>query len=368
MAELKRALRKGGSHSPPWRGICSPQRRWALGFSTVILAWTVLLFPPRVCAGATFEAVRTASRLRCGVIATPEDWNKSDLHGPLTALDQEICKAVAVAVNGPKAALEVISFATEPEAEEGLARSRVDLVVGVSPEATAMWHWGIAFGPPIFYDGQGLLVRGDAPIASLADLAGHKVCVIEGTDNEKVLLARTVARGIAINPLPFQEEGEMDDGLAVRHCDAVSAYLSRLAQLKASYPKQLEHDRVLSEVLTLAPVAPAYRRDDPQWTMIVDWTVYSLIQAEASGVTHGNVDAMKASEDPQIQRLLGVDWATSRALGLPARDWAAQVIAVVGNYGEIYERTVGLQSPLRMPRGLNALWLNGGLLHPLPVQ
>ncbi|HXY96644.1 MAG TPA: transporter substrate-binding domain-containing protein [Steroidobacteraceae bacterium] len=312
--------------------------------------------------------MHAASKLRCGVISTPEDWNKSDLHGPLTALDREICKAVAVAVNGPKSGLDIREYATELEAEEALSKSAVELVVGVTPEATAMWHWNISFGPPVFYDGQGFLVRGDAPVAALADLAGCKVCVIEGTDNEKILLARTVARGIAINPLPFQEEGEMDDGLVVRHCDAVSAYLSRLAQLKVTYAKQLGHDNILPEVITLAPVAPAYRRGDPQWAMIVDWTVYALIQAEASGVRQSNVEAEKASDDPVIQRLLGVDWATSRALGLPAKDWAAQVIATVGNYGEIYDRTVGSGSPLKMPRGLNALWLNGGLIHPLPVQ
>ena len=113
-------------------------------------------------------------------------------------------------------------------------------------------------------------------------------------------------------------------------------------------------------------MAPAYRRDDPQWALIVDWTVHALVQAEASGVTQANVGAQRSSEDPVVQRLLGVDFATSRALGLPARDWAAQVIAAVGNYGEIYERTV--TATLRLPRGLNALWLNGGLMRPLPVQ
>ena len=323
-------------------------------FKTFLVGLGVVVCANTAVGQPTLDRVRAAGQVSCGIVATPEDWNKTDLHGPLTALDAEICKAVAVAVLGPKAKLDV--------------KGVVDLVVGVSPDATSMWHWNIAFGPPVFYDGQGFLVRGDAPARSTADLAGLKVCVVEGTDNEKVLLARTVARGIAINPLPFQEEGEMDDGLAVRHCDAVSAYLSRLAQLKQAYPKQLSHDHVLPDLLTLSPVAPAYRRDDPQWSMIVDWTIHSLIQAEASGVTKANVAAQRASEDPVVQRLLGVDWATSRALGLPAKDWSAQVIAAVGNYGEIFNRTVGQGSPLQMPRGLNALWFNGGLMHPLPVQ
>jgi len=335
---------------------------------SLLLACVAVVWVGPAFGQTTVDRVRAAKTLRCGVVVTPEDWNKTDLHGPLGPLDIEICKAVAVAVLGVGAKLDVKPYASELEAEEGLSKAIVDLSVGVTPDATSMWHWKIAFGPPVFYDGQGFLVRGDAHIASLANLAGMRICFIEETDNEKILLARTVARGIAIIPMPFQEEGEMDDGLAVRHCDAVSAYLSRLAQLKLAYPKQLGHDKILPDLLTLSPVAPAYRRGDAQWAMIVDWTIYSLIQAEASGVTQANVAAQHASEDPVVQRLLGVDWATSRALGLPAKDWAAQVVAVVGNYGEIYNRTVGPDSPLKMPRGLNALWLNGGLMLPLPVQ
>jgi general L-amino acid transport system substrate-binding protein len=317
-------------------------------------------------AQATVGKIRAAGQMSCGIVATPEDWNKTDLHGPVEALDAELCKAVGIAVLGANAKLDIRAFDSELEAEEALSKGAIDLAMGVSPDATSMWHWHIAFGPTIFYDAQAILLRGDSSAQSINQLGGYKVCVVEGTDNEKVLLSRTVARGIAVNVLPFQEEGEMDDGLAVRHCDAVSAYLTRLAQLQLTYPKQLSHDRILPDMLTLSPVAPAYRRDDPQWTMIVDWTVHALVQAEASGVTRANVGTQRANEDPIVQRLIGIDWATSRALGLPAKDWAAQVIAGVGNYGEIFERTIA--GPLHMPRGLNALWLNGGLMHPLPVQ
>lgn len=317
---------------------------------------------------ATVAKVRAAGQVSCGIIATPEDWNKTDLHGPLTSFDAEFCKAVGVAVLGPRAKVDLKAFDSELQSEEALSKGAVDLVIGVSPDATSMWHWNIAFGPNIFYDAQAILVRGDSSAKSIRDLAGMKVCVVEGTDNEKILLARTVARGIAINALPFQEEGEMDDGLAVRHCDAVSAYLSRLAALQHNYPKQLAHDRILPDLLTLSPIAPAYRRDDAQWSMIVDWTVHALVQAEESGITQANVGKQRGNEDPVVQRLLGVDWATSRALDLPAKDWAAQVIGAVGNYGEIFNRTVGLASSLQMPRGLNALWTSGGLMHAQPVQ
>src|SRR3981081_713777 len=148
----------------------------------------------------TLERVLATGTLRCGIVATPEDWNKIDLHGALGPLDIEICRAVSAAVLGERATVDLKPFPSELEAEQALSESKVDLIVGVSPEATAMWHWNISFGPPVFYDAQGILVRHDAPVSSIADLAGVRVCVIEGTDNEKILLARTVARGIAINP------------------------------------------------------------------------------------------------------------------------------------------------------------------------
>jgi len=329
---------------------------------------TAMTAAPAMADSPTLNAVRAAGKLKCGVVSTPEDWNKADLHGTLTPLGIEMCKAVSVSALGARAQAAIVSYPSELEAEEGLHNGDVDVVMGVSIEATAMWHWSIAFGPPIFYDAQGILVRKDAAAGSLAELAGARVCYINGTDNEGILQARTIGKGIAINPMPFQEEGEMDDGLAVRHCDAISAMISRLAQIKAAYGRQIGQDKILPDTLTLSPVGPAYRQGDPQWGMIVDWTIHSLVQAEASGVTQANVEAQKASEDVVVQRLLGIDWATSRALGLDAHDWAARVIAVVGNYGEIYERTLGSQSPLQLPRGLNRLWLNGGLMHPLPVQ
>jgi general L-amino acid transport system substrate-binding protein len=327
---------------------------------------------PANSAESTVTKIRHAGRLRCGVVATPEDWNKTDLHGPLAALDVEICRAIAVAVLGPggKTGAQVESpvFPDELTAEEALGKGGVDVLVGVTPDATSRWHWNIAFGPAIFYDGQGFLVRKDLAASSMKDLAHHTVCVVEGTDNEKELAARAKATGVALQPFDFQEEGEMDDAVATRRCDAVSAYVSHLAELRRTYATQLSKDTLLPDMLTLAPVAPAYRQDDAQWAMIVDWTIYALIQAEASGVTRANVATQRSSEDPVVQRLLGGDWSASRALGLTAKDWAAQVIAEAGNYGEIYDRTVGMGGTLGLPRGVNALWTNGGLMHPLPVQ
>lgn len=161
----------------------------------------------------------------------------------------------------------------------------------------------------------------------------------------------------------------MEDGLSARHCDAIAAYVTHLAIERAGYPKTLAHDRILDDWLTIDPMATATRGDDEQWSAIVDWTVYALIQADQSGITQANVgQALKrpGAEDPQVQRLMGTDCAAARALGLSDHGWAAKVIGVVGTYGEIYDRTVG--HPDALPRGRNALWSVGGLLVPMPVQ
>jgi general L-amino acid transport system substrate-binding protein len=318
-----------------------------------------------VAAGATLRQIQAAGDLHCGVVVAREDWNKVDLHGDLSSLNSEICKAVGIAALGTHAKIEITAFNSELEAEQGLSRSRVDLVVGVTPSASASAHWQIAFGPPVFYDGLTALVQPGLASMSLKDLAGQKICVIDGTENDRVLEARADAGALKMRVSTWQEEGEMDDAMATHWCSAVGAYATRLAPLRQQY-RQLVNARILPGLFTLSPVAPAYRRADAQWGLLVDGTIYTLIQAEASGVTRANVATQKTSEDPVVQRLLGIDWVTSQSLGLTNKDWAATVISAVGNYGEIYQRTIG--ASLQLPRGVNALWTDGGLMHALPIQ
>ena len=318
-------------------------------------------------AGATLDAIRHAGTIGCGVVTEIPEYNKQDRHGGLAALDLEICKAIAVAALGDAAQMKPSSFPVEREALLALQKGEVDVVVGVTPSASAVWAYGVQFGPPVFYDGQGIMVHRESGIHTLADLAKRDICFIDDTDTQAVLDAALRSHGIAYSPFPFQEEGEMDAALVVGRCGSMSADLSHLAEKRASFQGRADEFVLLAETFTLDPVAPAYRQGDAQWGAIVDWTVHALVQAEASGVTQANVAAMHDSADPAVQRLLGIDFAAGRALGLE-HDWAARMIAAVGNYGEIYDRTAGEGSPLRLPRGLNALWTRGGLMHPLPVR
>ena len=340
-----------------WNGLLAAA---LLGLATYAGAET-----PPAAAGATLRQIQAAGELHCGVVVAREDWNKVDLHGDLSSFNSEICKAVGIAALGTRAKIEITTFNSELEAEQGLSRSRVDLVVGVTPSASASAHWQIAFGPPVFYDGLAVLVQPELAAMSLKDLAGRKICVIDGTENDRVLQARADAGALKMRVSTWQEEGEMDDAMATHWCSAVGAYVTRLVPLRQQY-RQLVNARILPDLFTLSPVAPAYRRDDAQWGLLVDWTIYALIQAEASGVTRANVAAQKTNEDPVVQRLLGIDWVTSQALGLTNKDWTATVISAVGNYGEIYQRTVG--ASFQLPRGVNALWTDGGLMHALPIQ
>jgi len=322
---------------------------------------------PEAKAGATLDRVRGAGTLACGVVTEIPEYNKDDLHGGLDGLGVEICKAVAVAALGDAAKMQPKPFPIEHEAMLALQKGEIDVLIGATPSASGVWAYDAQFGPPVFYDAQGVMVDRRAGIATLADLAHRLVCYIDGTDTAVVLDSALRARGIAYAPFPFQEEGEMDAALVVGHCDAMSADLSRLAGKRAAFHARAADFVLLPETLTLEPVAPAYRQGDAQWAAIVDWTVHALVQAEASGVTQSNVAGLHDIDDPTVQRLLGIDFAAGRALGLE-HDWAARTIAAVGNYGEIYDRTVGQDAPMRLPRGLNALWTSGGLMHPLPVR
>jgi general L-amino acid transport system substrate-binding protein len=348
-------------------------RRWRIIAVTAAMALAVMasadaVTPPGARPpGPTLSKVRAAGTLACGVMDVPPERNKEDLHSGLGALDRAICKAIAVAALGAAARVDFTAYPGELPALYGLQRGAVNVLVGVTPGPTAAWAHKLRFGPPVFYDAQGVMVDRAKGIVSLAGLAGRLVCTIDGTETQVVLEAAMRARGISYHPFPFQEEGEMDAALVVGYCEAVSADLSRLAEKRANFHGRTADFVLLPETLTLDPVAPAYRDGDPQWSAIVDWTVYALVQAEASGITSANVGAKRTDPDPAVQRLLGMDFAAGRALGLD-RDWAARVIAAVGNYGEIYARTAGKNSPLRLSRGLNALWTKGGLMYPLPFR
>jgi general L-amino acid transport system substrate-binding protein len=168
-------------------------------------------------------------------------------------------------------------------------------------------------------------------------------------------------------PFSFQEEGEMEAAFITRNCAAITADVSQLAYERIAFKGMAKDFEILPDVIAKDPLAATYRLDDPQWAAIVNWTVEALIQAEESGVTQSNLAAMKKRGDPVIERLLGVQRGYGQYLLLDD-EWAAHVIAAVGNYGEIYDRDLGALSAMKLPRGPNSLWTQGGLMYALPLR
>ncbi len=336
-----------------------------LCIAAVIMAAT-LLAHGGARAGTVIEHVLATGRLKCGAIAEPLDWNKDDLHASLAPLDAEMCRAVATAVLGAADRFDLQSYNSEREGLIALRQGHSDIVVGVTPNALRAGHDGIRFSMPFFQDSQGFMVHRAEGIRGLADIAGHKLCYIDGTDNDAIALSTLAAMHVRPVPFPFQEEGEMDAAIMDRHCQVTTAMISKLAEARASFRNARDYV-LLPNLLSLVPATMAVDAQDARFGAVLDYTVSALLQAEFLGVTQATAATAPHSEDPRMQRLLGEDWATAQGLGL-AHDWSRKLIATVGNYGEIYDRSIGPGTPFNLPRGPNALWTRGGLMAPLPLQ
>jgi general L-amino acid transport system substrate-binding protein len=331
------------------------------------VAWLITATCPATLAGPTLDKIKAAGTLACGVNTELPEYSTQDAHGNHAAFDQDICKAVAVAVLGANAKFTIVPFRDEQDALKALKKGEVALLATGSPTFLNTANTGFGFSRPIFYDYQGFLVNKTMGIASPRDLEGKKVCFLGGTEIEIQLQGYMQREKIQWLPFSFQEEGEMEAAFITRNCAAVTADVSQLADEQTSFKSGARSFAILPDVIAKDPLAPAYRLDDPQWAAIVNWTVEALIQAEESGVTQANLAEMKKSDDPVIRRLLGVQRGYWQFIGLDDA-FAARVIEAVGNYGEIFERDLGPGSAMKLPRGPNNLWTHGGLLYALPLR
>ncbi len=313
----------------------------------------------------TLAAIRAENHLDCGTVQNIDDWDGEEIHGDLSDLGAEICRAVAVAILGDAETVTIREFPAEAETLAALKSGAIPLAVGLSPSVVTAIRFGVGFGPAIFYDSQRIMVSRQSGITDFAGLRDHLICALDLSPAERTLRDEMTARQIPYALMTHSEQGEMDAAIAVRRCVAGTAMESRLAQSRANFHALVGDFVFLPERFALAPVVPAYRYGDPSFGLVVDWTISALIEAEALGITQANVGEAKRRDDMRAEQLLGHDFATAQALGL-AHDWAARVVAATGNYGEIFQRTVG--GPYHLDRGLNALWTNGGLMHPLPMH
>ena len=315
----------------------------------------------------TIAKIRKANALVCGIDQNEAEYSTTDDHGARVAFDQDICKAVAAAVLGPNAKVVVEGYPDDQTAMAALRSGEVDLIASLSADFAHATDPSLGLTRPVLYDGVAVMVPASSHVTRTQDLSGKKVCFIAETEPEVALRAWFEANHLVFVPFPFQEEGEMEAAYITNNCTGLAGDLTRLAVTRSDFGPHAEDYILLPEVISKDPLAIAWRISDPQWGKFLDWVVNALLQAEESGITAANLDAMRASHDPVVERLLGNTHELGRPLGLDDR-WAANAIAAAGNYGEIFIRDLGAKSPLHLSRGQNELWNHGGLMYALPFK
>ena len=317
--------------------------------------------------------VKGRGNLVCGVDGKLPGFSFVGPDGRYSGLDVEVCRAVAAAVLGDPAKVEFRDL-NSSERFAALASGEVDLLsrnTTLTLSRDAAGGNGLSFAPTTFYDGQGVMVPVASGIKSLKDLAGKPICVESGTTTELNLADRMREINAPYTPLKFQTGDQTYAAYLQGRCVAVTSDRSQLAAKRTAFPSPAAHT-LLPEVLSKEPLTPATVNGDPAWADAVRWTIYALMQAEELGINQANVAAKvaEAKANPNLadrRRFFGIEGDFGKQLGLPP-DFVVRVIQAVGNYGEIFERTVGQGSPLKLERGLNRQWQQGGLIYSPPFR
>jgi general L-amino acid transport system substrate-binding protein len=320
-----------------------------------------------VCAQTrTLDAVKQRGQLVCGVNVGLAGFSSADDKGNWTGLDVDYCKAIAAAVLGDAGKVKYVGTTTK-ERFTALQSGQLDVLV-----RNTTWtlqrdsSQGLSFAGVNYYDGQGFLVKKSLGVKSAKELSGATVCVQSGTTTELNLADFFRSNKLEYKTLVFDKADEAVRAYEANRCDAYTTDASGLyAQLvRMNNPAE---NVVLPEIISKEPLGPSVRQGDSQWFTITRWVHFALLNAEEAGITQANVDQMAGSDNPNIKRILGKEGDFGQGLGLD-NDWVHRIIKQVGNYGEIYERNVGSGSRLKIPRGLNRLWSNGGLHYPPPIR
>jgi general L-amino acid transport system substrate-binding protein len=318
-------------------------------------------------AGATLDAVMDRGAVRCGVSGSLAGFSIPDSQGVMQGLDADICRAVAAAVLGDAEAVEFVPLSAT-QRFTALQSGEVDVLSrNTTWTLTRDTALGLNFTNVTFYDGQGFMVRTDLGVSSSSELDGAAICVQTGTTTEKNLTDYFRATGMNFDPVVFEGFEESVTAFVTGRCDVYTTDASGLASIRVSNVENPDDYVILPDIISKEPLGPVTRNDDDEWFDVVKWTVNALLNAEEMGISSANVDDMLTSDNPGIQRLLGVAPGMGESMKIN-EEWAYNAIKQVGNYSEIFERHVGAETPLGFQRGVNALWTNGGLMYAPPIR
>jgi general L-amino acid transport system substrate-binding protein len=334
-------------------------------FSFVLAMIAVFALIGSVSAG-TLDDVKAKGFIQAGVNGDLFGFGKPDEKGVWKGLDVDTARAIAAAVFGDADKVKYTPL-TAKTRFTALQSGEIDVLTRNCTQTlsrdTAL---GLDFVQVNYYDGQGFLVSKKLGVKSAKELDGASVCVLPGTTTELNVADYFRSNGMKMKPVVIENTAELAKTFFAGRCDCLTSDASQLAGTRAVAPNPDDY-MILPEIISKEPLAPAVRHGDNQWKDIVNYSVLAMINAEELGITSKNVDEMLKSTDPKIMRFLGVTEGNGKALGLDEK-FAYNIVKQVGNYGEVFERNVGVNTPLGIERGLNALWTDGGLMYSPPFK
>jgi general L-amino acid transport system substrate-binding protein len=317
--------------------------------------------------GQLLDEVTERGYLQCGVTEGVPGFSFPDDNNNWTGLEVDFCRAMAAAIFDDPDAVRYTPLTSQVRFES-LANGNVDVL-----SRTTTWTMsrdtdlGITFTGTMFYDGQGFMVREDSGVTSATELSGAAVCIESGTTTELNAADYFATEGMDLsNAVVFVNQDEVVQAYLDGRCDVFTTDASALAAERSGFSDPDAHV-ILPEIISKEPLGPAVRSGDTQWFNIAKWTLFAMLNAEELGVSSDNVEEMLGSDNPSIRRLLGVEGDFGTPIGL-STDWAYRIISHVGNYGQSYEAHVGANTPIDIPRGVNNLWTEGGVMYAPPIR
>ncbi len=319
-------------------------------------------------SAATLDDVKAKGFVTCGVSAGIPGFSNPDDKGEWTGLDVDYCRGIAAAVFGDAKKAKFVPLSSK-DRFPALQSGEVDVLTrNTTWTISRDTSLGFNFRTVNYYDGQGFIVKKSLNVKSAMELSGAAVCVQTGTTTELNLADYFKANNLQYNPVVFEKEADATTAYDSGRCDVYTTDQSGLYAIRLKM-KNPDENMVLPEVISKEPLGPAVRQGDDKWFDVVSWVHYAMVNAEEFDITSKNVDEKKASGGPDIKRMLGAEdgGKIGTDLGL-TNEWAYNIVKMVGNYGEVFDRNVGPGSPLKIERGLNALWSKGGLQYAPPIR
>lgn len=315
---------------------------------------------------STLESVLERGYLSCGVNTGLPGFSSPDDRGRWSGMDVDVCRAVAAATLKDASKVKFVPL-TAKERFTALQSGEIDLLSrNTTWTLTRDASLGLNFAGVSYYDGQGFMVKKDLGVSSALELDGAAVCIQSGTTSELNLADYFRTKNMTFEPVVFDTTDATTKGFDSGRCDVLTSDQSQLYAVRIRLAKP-DSAMVLPEVISKEPLGPVVRQGDDQWFNIVKWSLITMVNGEELGVTSANIRASLNSKDPNVRRLLGLEGPKGNGLGLDD-DWSRRILEQVGNYEEVFERNVGSGSPLKISRGLNALWNDGGILYAPPFR